>query len=136
MSTWSSFGTPRATAGDYVGITGLTPEERFLNHKNGVKAASVVHESGRAPGAAPLRPPEPDAFAQAVEMEVDSPTASGSAATGCSEGTDEVLMFQVNALRRREVDEITGHPLRRDIGAGARRTRVQAPGAHRRESAR
>ena len=26
----------------YVGMTGLTPEERFANHKAGVKAASVV----------------------------------------------------------------------------------------------
>ena len=33
-------------AGYYVGMTGLTPEERFLNHKNGVKAASVVRKYG------------------------------------------------------------------------------------------
>ena len=26
----------------YVGMTGLTPEQRFLNHKSGVKAARVV----------------------------------------------------------------------------------------------
>jgi hypothetical protein len=26
----------------YVGMTGLTPEERFANHKAGIKAASVV----------------------------------------------------------------------------------------------
>jgi predicted GIY-YIG superfamily endonuclease len=30
----------------YVGMTGLTPEERFLNHRNGVKAASVVRKYG------------------------------------------------------------------------------------------
>ena len=33
-------------AGYYVGMTGLTPEERFQNHKNGVKAARVVRKHG------------------------------------------------------------------------------------------
>ncbi len=30
----------------YVGMTGLTPEQRFANHKNGVKAAGVVKRFG------------------------------------------------------------------------------------------
>lgn len=30
----------------YVGMTGLSPEERFANHKAGVKAASVVKRYG------------------------------------------------------------------------------------------
>jgi predicted GIY-YIG superfamily endonuclease len=30
----------------YVGMTGLTPEERFKNHKSGVKAARVVRKYG------------------------------------------------------------------------------------------
>ena len=30
----------------YVGMTGLTPEQRFLNHKAGVKAARVVKKFG------------------------------------------------------------------------------------------
>jgi predicted GIY-YIG superfamily endonuclease len=30
----------------YVGMTGLTPEERFENHKSGVKAARVVKKCG------------------------------------------------------------------------------------------
>ncbi len=30
----------------YVGMTGLTPEARFENHKNGVKAARVVKKFG------------------------------------------------------------------------------------------
>ena len=30
----------------YVGMTGLQPEERFANHKNGVKAAYVVTRYG------------------------------------------------------------------------------------------
>jgi hypothetical protein len=30
----------------YVGMTGLTPEERFTNHKAGIKAASLVRRYG------------------------------------------------------------------------------------------
>ena len=30
----------------YVGMTGLEPEERFANHKRGIKAASVVKRFG------------------------------------------------------------------------------------------
>jgi predicted GIY-YIG superfamily endonuclease len=30
----------------YVGMTGLTPEERFRNHKTGIKAARVVKKHG------------------------------------------------------------------------------------------
>ena len=30
----------------YVGMTGLTPEERFANHKAGIKAASMVKRYG------------------------------------------------------------------------------------------
>jgi hypothetical protein len=30
----------------YVGMTGLAPEERFANHKAGIKAASVVERYG------------------------------------------------------------------------------------------
>jgi predicted GIY-YIG superfamily endonuclease len=33
-------------AGYYVGMTGLAPEERFANHKRGVKAASIVKRCG------------------------------------------------------------------------------------------
>ncbi len=33
-------------AGYYVGMTGLAPEQRFQNHKSGVKAASVVKRFG------------------------------------------------------------------------------------------
>jgi predicted GIY-YIG superfamily endonuclease len=32
--------------GYYVGMTGLTPEQRFANHKAGVKAAGVVRRHG------------------------------------------------------------------------------------------
>ena len=30
----------------YVGMTGLSPDERFANHKSGVKAAGVVKKHG------------------------------------------------------------------------------------------
>jgi hypothetical protein len=33
-------------AGYYVGMTGLTPEQRFRNHKAGIKAARVVTRCG------------------------------------------------------------------------------------------
>jgi predicted GIY-YIG superfamily endonuclease len=33
-------------AGYYVGMTGLTPEQRFKNHKTGIKAARVVKTYG------------------------------------------------------------------------------------------
>jgi hypothetical protein len=33
-------------AGYYVGMTGLTPERRFENHKAGVKAARIVRKFG------------------------------------------------------------------------------------------
>src|SRR5216110_1653804 len=33
-------------AGYYVGMTGLSPEQRFLNHKSGIKAAGVVRRFG------------------------------------------------------------------------------------------
>ena len=33
-------------AGYYVGMTGLSPEQRFDNHKRGIKAAGVVKRCG------------------------------------------------------------------------------------------
>ena len=33
-------------AGYYVGMTGLTPEERLGNHKAGIKASSIVRRFG------------------------------------------------------------------------------------------
>ena len=33
-------------AGYYVGMTGLSPEQRFENHKNGIKSAKVVKRYG------------------------------------------------------------------------------------------
>jgi len=33
-------------AGYYVGMTGLPPEQRFENHKNGIKSSGVVRRFG------------------------------------------------------------------------------------------
>src|SRR5215472_1004519 len=33
-------------AGYYVGLTGLSPEQRFENHKNGIKSARIVRRHG------------------------------------------------------------------------------------------
>jgi predicted GIY-YIG superfamily endonuclease len=41
--------SPRRHRGEpcvYVGMTGLTPEERFANHQQGIKAAAVVQRHG------------------------------------------------------------------------------------------
>ena len=53
----------------YVGMTGLTPEERFANHKSGLKAAKVVQQYGirLLPEFYELYNPMP--FEAAVEME-------------------------------------------------------------------
>lgn len=55
----------------YVGMTGLTPEERFENHKKGIKAAGVVKRYG-----VKLLPElyahlNPMPFEAAVQMEQD-----------------------------------------------------------------
>jgi hypothetical protein len=55
----------------YVGMTGLDPEERFANHKNGIKAARVVQKYGirLLPELYEFLNPMP--FAAAVQMEQD-----------------------------------------------------------------
>ena len=55
----------------YVGMTGLTPEERFANHKSGLKAARVVHEFGLRllPELYSVFNPMP--FEAAAQMEID-----------------------------------------------------------------
>ena len=53
----------------YVGMTGLTPEERFANHKRGLKASKVVQRFGvrLLPELYEIYNPMP--FAAAVVME-------------------------------------------------------------------
>ena len=56
-------------AGYYVGMTGLSPEERFQNHKSGVKAASVVRKYGERLVPRLYAHLNPMTFAKAVKME-------------------------------------------------------------------
>src|SRR5580698_10984493 len=55
----------------YVGMTGLTPEERFANHKAGLKAASVVKRHGLRLLPELYAHLNPMPFEAAVQMEMD-----------------------------------------------------------------
>ncbi len=55
----------------YVGMTGLTPEERFQNHKSGIKAASAVKRFGLRLLPELFECFNPMPFEAAVEMERD-----------------------------------------------------------------
>src|SRR5216110_90576 len=57
-------------AGYYVGMTGLTPEQRFDNHKNGIKAARVVRRFGERLVPRLYEHLNPMPFDKAKEMEV------------------------------------------------------------------
>lgn len=56
-------------AGFYVGMTGLTPEQRFLNHKQGIKAARIVKRCGERLVPLLYQHLNPMPYARAVEME-------------------------------------------------------------------
>ena len=56
-------------AGYYVGMTGLTPDERFQNHRNGVKSASVVRRFGERLVPRLYAHLNPMPYAKAVVME-------------------------------------------------------------------
>ena len=55
----------------YVGMTGLTPEERFANLKAGIKAASVVKRYGVRLLPELYKHLNPMPFEAAVQMEMD-----------------------------------------------------------------
>ena len=57
-------------AGYYVGMTGLSPEERFENHKRGYKAAGVVTRCGERLVPRLYAHLNPMPFKKAVAMEV------------------------------------------------------------------
>ena len=57
-------------AGYYVGMTGLSPERRFQNHKNGHKAARIVTRCGERLVPRLYAHLNPMPYAKAVEMEV------------------------------------------------------------------
>jgi predicted GIY-YIG superfamily endonuclease len=56
-------------AGYYVGMTGLTPEERFNNHRKGIKAAGVVRRFGARLVPKLYEHLNPMTYAEAVKME-------------------------------------------------------------------
>ena len=56
--------------GYYVGMTGLSPEQRFENHKKGLKAAAVVRRFGERLMPRLYAHLNPMPYAKAVEMEV------------------------------------------------------------------
>ena len=55
----------------YVGMTGLTPEERFANHKDGVKSAWVVKRYGVRLLPELFAHLNPMPFEAAAQMEID-----------------------------------------------------------------
>jgi predicted GIY-YIG superfamily endonuclease len=57
-------------AGYYVGMTGLSPEQRFENHKAGVKAARIVKKFGERLVPRLYQHLNPMPYARAKEMEV------------------------------------------------------------------
>jgi predicted GIY-YIG superfamily endonuclease len=56
-------------AGYYVGMTGLSPEQRFQNHKSGVKAARIVRRFGERLVPRLYQHLNPMSFQKAKEME-------------------------------------------------------------------
>lgn len=57
-------------AGYYVGMTGLSPEDRFTNHKNGIKAARIVTRCGERLVPKLYAHLNPMPYKRACEMEV------------------------------------------------------------------
>lgn len=58
-------------AGFYVGMTGLAPEQRFANHKAGIKAAGVVRRFGERLVPKLYAHLNPMPYAKAVLMEAE-----------------------------------------------------------------
>jgi predicted GIY-YIG superfamily endonuclease len=58
-------------AGYYVGMTGLPPEARFANHKNGIKAAGIVKRFGERLVPRLYQHLNPMPFEKAKRMEVE-----------------------------------------------------------------
>jgi predicted GIY-YIG superfamily endonuclease len=54
----------------YVGMTGLSPEKRFQNHKQGIKAARIVRRCGERLVPRLYAHLNPMPYAKAIDMEV------------------------------------------------------------------
>ena len=102
-STSSSSAIPKGDgkAGYYVGMTGLSPEQRFENHKNGIKAARIVRRCGERLVPRLYAAPQPDAVR---EGQGDGsrcwPTACASAASSSTAATDAVPCGAVDRAAR------------------------------------
>ncbi|HZL42465.1 MAG TPA: hypothetical protein VFD66_04220 [Verrucomicrobiae bacterium] len=55
----------------YVGMTGLSPEERFANHKKGIKVASIVKRFGMRLLPELFAHLNPMPYEAALQMEID-----------------------------------------------------------------
>ena len=77
----------------YVGMTGLTPEQRFENHKAGIKAARVVKKFGVRLVPKLYAHLNPMPYEKAVEMEACSRRVSAGAATWCTADTERVRFW-------------------------------------------
>jgi hypothetical protein len=58
-------------AGYYVGMTGLTPTERFANHKAGIKSAGIVRRFGVRLVPVLYEHLNPMPYTKALRMEVE-----------------------------------------------------------------
>ena len=58
-------------AGYYVGMTGLTPEQRFENHRAGITAARIVRRFGERLVPRLYQHLNPMPYAKAQQMEID-----------------------------------------------------------------
>lgn len=56
-------------AGYYVGMTGLTPDQRFANHKAGIRAAGVVRRFGERLVPRLYAHLNPMTYSEALQME-------------------------------------------------------------------
>ena len=54
----------------YVGMTGLSPEKRFQNHKHGIKAARIVRRCGERLVPRLYAHLNPMPYAKAIDIEV------------------------------------------------------------------
>ena len=54
----------------YVGMTGLSPEKRFQNHKQGIRAARIVRRCGERLVPRLYAHLNPMPYAKAIDMEV------------------------------------------------------------------
>ena len=87
-------------AGYYVAMTGLTPEERFANHKKGVKAAGIVKRCGERLVPKLYAHLNPMTFDEAVEMEQQFAEAYSSTGAGSCTAADVQIDYGRNRPAR------------------------------------